>query len=321
MRSRDPGRPVRAPPGPGDSLCQNLVHAARSATQVAEAWADSEGPLHSTPRATSSDAAVGRWSKVFADCRVRHLAPSAAPCCATAPTRGRCGGSERLAGVAASPRHRPAQAAGIRYIATAARWLLGRCVRVRRGRHGRWCGDRSAGGGLGRSPKFRHVPLRCLKNCRAAVLHQIPPVRDMDSIGRPAPTAVGVACTLILGDQLDAGAGAQPGCDAVRLAVGWQVNDGIEFQVDEDRAVALPSLPRPASTPSRRGAVASVTGAPRRTRRIRVAPLTDAPTRSARRAPTLPPDARLMRCCRLPRCAVRRLIRAGTSTVCEHELQ
>ena len=71
----------------------------------------------------------------------------------------------------------------------------------------------------------------------------------MDSVRRTAATAVGVAGATVAGDDLDARVGLQPGCEAVRLAVGQQVNDGMAFQVDEDRAVALPSLPRPVVDP------------------------------------------------------------------------
>ena len=43
--------------------------------------------------------------------------------------------------------------------------------------------------------------------------------------------------------------GLQPSCKAVRLAVGQQVNDGMVFQVDEDRAVALAAAPGPVVDP------------------------------------------------------------------------
>ena len=71
----------------------------------------------------------------------------------------------------------------------------------------------------------------------------------MDGTGRTAPTAVGVAGAPVAGDHLDTGVGLQPGGEAVRLAVGQQVNDGTAFQVHEDRAVALPSFPRPVVHP------------------------------------------------------------------------
>ena len=71
----------------------------------------------------------------------------------------------------------------------------------------------------------------------------------MDGIGRPAPAAIGVAGATVAGDHLRAGVGLQPRCEAVRLAVGQQVNDGMAFQVDEDRAVTLPAFPRPVVNP------------------------------------------------------------------------
>ena len=166
------------------------------------------------------------------------------------------------------------------------RW---RGIRVRRRLHGYRCGDGSAGGGLGRSPQCGHVLLHGLKNRGAAVLQQMPPVRDVDGIRRTAPAAIGVARATVAGDHLDAGVGAQPRCKAIRLAVGQQVNDGTAFQVDEDRAVALATLPGPVSTPSTRGAVSGIVGAPRQTRRSRVAP----------------PSARPMWCWRLPKRTVR----------------
>ena len=43
--------------------------------------------------------------------------------------------------------------------------------------------------------------------------------------------------------------GTQPFCKAVRLSVGQQVNNGMMFQVDEDRAVTLASFPRPVVHP------------------------------------------------------------------------
>ena len=93
------------------------------------------------------------------------------------------------------------------------------------------------------------MPLHRLKNRGAAILQQMPPVRDMDGIRRAAATAIGVAGATVAGDHLHAGVGLQPGCEAVRLAVGQQVNDGMAFQVNEDRAVALPSFPRPVVNP------------------------------------------------------------------------
>ena len=83
----------------------------------------------------------------------------------------------------------------------------------------------------------------------------------MDSVGRTAATAIGVACTPITGDHFSTGVGLQPGCEAVRLTVrqqvndgtafqvndgtAFQVNDGTAFQVNEDRSVTLPSFPCP----------------------------------------------------------------------------
>ena len=97
----------------------------------------------------------------------------------------------------------------------------------------------------------------CLKDCGAAVLQQVPPVRDMDGIGRAAPTAVGIGRAPITGDDFNAGVGLQPGCKAVRLAVGQQVDNGMTLEIDEDRAVALSTLPglvvHPEHTPRRAG--------------------------------------------------------------------
>ena len=71
----------------------------------------------------------------------------------------------------------------------------------------------------------------------------------MDGIGRTAATAIGVAGATVTGDHLHAGVGLQPSCKAVRLAVGQQVNDGMAFQVNEDRAVTLPAAPGPVVDP------------------------------------------------------------------------
>jgi len=93
------------------------------------------------------------------------------------------------------------------------------------------------------------VPLHRLKNSSAAVLQQMPPVGDMDGIGRTAATAVGVARATITGDHLNTGVGAQPSCEAVGLSVGQQVDDAVAFQVNEDRAVTLATLPGPVIHP------------------------------------------------------------------------
>ena len=77
----------------------------------------------------------------------------------------------------------------------------------------------------------------------------MPPVGDLDGIGRTAATAVGVARPTITGDDFSTGVGLQPGCKAVRLAVRQQVNDGTTFQVNEDRAVTLAALPGPVVHP------------------------------------------------------------------------
>ena len=71
----------------------------------------------------------------------------------------------------------------------------------------------------------------------------------MDGVGRTPATAVGVACAPITGDHFSTGVGLQPGCEAVRLTVRQQVNDGTTFQVNEDRAVTLAALPGPVIHP------------------------------------------------------------------------
>jgi len=71
----------------------------------------------------------------------------------------------------------------------------------------------------------------------------------MDSVGRTAAAAVGVACTPVTGDHFSTGMGLQPGCEAVRLTVRQQVNDGMAFQVNENRAVTLATFPGPVIHP------------------------------------------------------------------------
>jgi len=71
----------------------------------------------------------------------------------------------------------------------------------------------------------------------------------MDGVGRTAATAVGVACASITGDHFSTRVGLQPGCEAVRLTVRQQINDGTAFQVNEDRAVTLATLPGPVIHP------------------------------------------------------------------------
>ncbi len=87
------------------------------------------------------------------------------------------------------------------------------------------------------------MPLHRLKSSSAAVLQQVPPVGDMDGIGRTAATAIGVARAPVAGDHLNTRAGAQPSCEAVGLSIGQQVDDAVAFQVNEDRAVTLATLP------------------------------------------------------------------------------
>jgi len=93
------------------------------------------------------------------------------------------------------------------------------------------------------------VPLHRLKDGSAAVLQQVLPVRDVDGIRRTAAATIGVARAPVAGDHLHTRMGAQPGCKAVRLAVGQQVDDAVAFQVNEDRAVTLATLPGPVIDP------------------------------------------------------------------------
>ena len=71
----------------------------------------------------------------------------------------------------------------------------------------------------------------------------------MDGTGRTAATTVGVAGAPVAGNHFNAGVGAQPFCKAVRFSIGQQVDNGMMFQVDEDRAVTLASLPCPVVYP------------------------------------------------------------------------
>jgi hypothetical protein len=83
----------------------------------------------------------------------------------------------------------------------------------------------------------------------AAVPQQVPSVRDLRGVRRPGPDAVGVGPGAVAGDDLDAGAGAQPGRERGRLAVGQQVDDAPRLEVDQGRAVSLAAPPGPVTDP------------------------------------------------------------------------
>jgi hypothetical protein len=90
----------------------------------------------------------------------------------------------------------------------------------------------------------------------AAILQQMPTVRDVDGSGRATAPAIGVDRPPVARDHLDAGAIARPGSEAVRVPVGQEVDDGASLQIHEDGAVAVAAPPRPvvhAKDPGRRG--------------------------------------------------------------------
>ncbi len=144
----------------------------------------------------------------------------------------------------------------------------------------------------------------------------------MDSFGRPAATTISVSRTTVAGDHLDAGMGLQPGCEAVRLAVGQQVNDSMAFQVDEDRAVALAALLGPVvhskharrragrrrratADEAQQGGAAHGRADPFDQARAGLAAIAEGNPSAKQPVAQRPEGASPMWCCRLPRRAVR----------------
>lgn len=79
----------------------------------------------------------------------------------------------------------------------------------------------------------------------AKVAQEVEAVRDLDSLGCAVPNAIGVGAGAVARDDLDAGMAVQPCPDRLRVAVRQHVDRTVALQIDDQRAVALPSAPRP----------------------------------------------------------------------------
>ena len=77
------------------------------------------------------------------------------------------------------------------------------------------------------------------------VAQQMPPVRDLDSIWRPLPDAVGVDAGAIARNDLHAWVLLQPRRKALSPAVGQEVEHPVPLQVNEDGPVAVTAPPGP----------------------------------------------------------------------------
>jgi hypothetical protein len=65
-------------------------------------------------------------------------------------------------------------------------------------------------------------------------------VGHLDGGGRTAPRAIGISPGAVTSDDLNAGVGIKPGGQSVGFAIRQQVNGASAFEVNDDRAVALP---------------------------------------------------------------------------------
>ena len=72
------------------------------------------------------------------------------------------------------------------------------------------------------------------------ILEQMPTVDHVPGLGGTLASRVAVGCGAIAADDLTTGMGLEPLCQWLRLPIGQQVDHPVAFQVDQDRAVALP---------------------------------------------------------------------------------
>jgi hypothetical protein len=79
----------------------------------------------------------------------------------------------------------------------------------------------------------------------AQVFDQMKPIHNLDGLRGPMANALGGERTPVPTDDTDGRMLREPGRDALRRALGQQVQDPMILQIDEDRPVALPPPPRP----------------------------------------------------------------------------
>jgi hypothetical protein len=120
------------------------------------------------------------------------------------------------------------------------------CDRRRRGHHWRGGvrGDRA--GGL---PHRAAMPIHHTLQGFAEIVEEMPPIRDLERIGDPLPSRLGIRASTITRDDLDAFMMLQPIRDGGGLAVGQQVDDGVALEVDQDGSLVLATLPSPIINP------------------------------------------------------------------------
>jgi hypothetical protein len=129
------------------------------------------------------------------------------------------------------------------------RWAARRRGRVWPLGHGRARRARSAGHLRRDPPSGDVVALHDGLKRIAEVAQQMPPVRDLDSIWRSLPDAVGVDAGAVTRDDLHPRVPLQPRRQALGPAVRQQVEDPVLLQVDEDGPVAVTAPPRPIIDP------------------------------------------------------------------------
>ena len=67
----------------------------------------------------------------------------------------------------------------------------------------------------------------------AEVAEKVPPIRNLDSLGRAAPNAVGVSTGAVARDDLDAGMAVQPRPNCLGIAVGQHVDGTVALEIDD----------------------------------------------------------------------------------------
>ncbi len=115
----------------------------------------------------------------------------------------------------------------------------------RSGRRRRHLRRRVPGDRLGRVAETTAVAVDDELQRIGEVPEQMPAVRDLHGIRCATTSALGVGPGAITGDHLDAGVVPQPCRERRRLAVRQEVDHAPLLEVDQHRAVALASSPRP----------------------------------------------------------------------------
>jgi hypothetical protein len=87
----------------------------------------------------------------------------------------------------------------------------------------------------------------------AEVFDQMKAIHDLDGLRCPTANALGVESTPVPTDHGDGGILREPGSDALRRALGQQVQHPMILKIDQDGPVAVPASPRPLIDPQHLG--------------------------------------------------------------------